>query len=107
MKNTISRMALTITALALTTPAFAIERVDTPQTTCANIQNILNRDGAAILRYPSKRVANYTLYDRYVSGDRFCKRDERAEPALVPSKDRANCHVRLCKTYEPIIDFFD
>jgi hypothetical protein len=108
MKIFSGRAALTfMIAFSVTVPAFAIERINTPQTDCAAIQSIIQRDGAAILRYPSERVANYTLYDRYVTGDRFCRRDERAEPASVPSADRARCRVLLCEPYEPIIELFD
>lgn len=108
MKICSGRTALALMmAFSVTGPAFAIERINTPQTSCAAIQSVIQRDGAAILRYPSERVANYTLYDRYVAGDRFCRRDERAEPASVPSADRASCRVLLCEPYEPIIELFD
>ena len=108
MKICSGRTALALMiALSVTGPAFAIERINTPQTSCAAIQSVIQRDGAAILRYPSERVANYTLYDRYVAGDRFCRRDERAEPASVPSADGASCRVLLCEPYEPIIELFD
>lgn len=103
-KRIVSMAMAPLVSMLVLIPAFAIERVNTPQNSCATIQNIIQRDGAAILRYPSKNIANYTLYDRYVAGNRFCKRDERVKATSVPSRDQVKCRVYLCKPYEPLFE---
>ena len=107
MEKSCARALPAIIALMLAAPAMAIERIETPQTDCATIQAFIARSGEAILRYPSTRVANYTLYDRYVSDDRFCRRDERTDLTSVPSRDNPSCRVYTCEIYEPLIEFLD
>lgn len=88
-----------------TLPANAIERVNTNRTTCAAIQSILVGDGAAVLRYDSKRKPGITLYDRYVGDSRFCASNEIGKWASVPAKDTATCRVIACEKFDPR-DFF-
>jgi len=78
-------------------PAFAISRYDTPSMTCSAVQRTIDQEGAAILRYPSTRVKNMTLYDRYVRNSRQCEFGENAERTTVPTRDRQNCSVYHCE----------
>jgi hypothetical protein len=54
-----------------TAPAQAISRVETTKTDCSAIRATLIREGAAILRYTSKR--GLPIYDRYVSSSLMCE----------------------------------
>jgi hypothetical protein len=86
---------------AFSLPASAIERVNTNKISCAKVQTKLIQNGAAILRYPSKRNPSLTLYDRYVGDSRYCQSNEIGKWASVPAKDTRSCRVIACEKYEP------
>ncbi len=86
---------------ALSLPANAIERVNTSRLSCASVQTKLIQNGAAILRYPSKRNPSLTLYDRYIGDSRYCPSNEIGKWASVPAKDTRSCRVIACERYEP------
>lgn len=89
--------ALSLTAIL---PAHAIKRYTITNMACEKVQSLVRNDGAAILRYPSKKVAGMTLYDRYVRDSNFCAfPHEYAERAWVPAKDDKTCAVRVCKPH--------
>ena len=90
------RMVLAICLLAVSMPAQAINRYDTSGLTCQRIQTILQDEGSAILRYPSPRNSQLTLYDVYVMNPVFCQSGEHARSAFVPSSDNKRCRVRQC-----------
>ena len=84
-------------------PAQAINRYNVNTMQCRDVQTIVQQQGAAILRYPSKRVQGMTLYDRYVANSGWCEPGEWAKPGWVPTADRAKCPVRHCED----IDYWD
>lgn len=88
---------MVVVAAFAASPASAISRYDTPSMTCAAVQESIDREGAAILRYPSTRVNNMTLYDRYVRNSRQCDFGEKAETTTVPTRDQQNCPVYHCE----------
>lgn len=79
-------------------PAFAISRYNSTGMSCAAVQRAIGREGAVILRYPSRNVRGMTLYDRYVIDSSFCDGHEFADRATVPTADTPRCPVRACKT---------
>jgi len=89
-----------LASLLLATEAQAISRHQTERMDCADVRATLQREGAAILRWTSKRTAGLPLYGRYVSDRRFCDGDEYAAPASVPAADTPSCQVRQCKRIE-------
>ncbi|MDF2369493.1 MAG: hypothetical protein P1V21_01745 [Rhizobiaceae bacterium] len=91
------RILLTLCLLVICMPAQAVSRYNAPVLTCQRIQTILNNDGSAILRYPSPRDAQLTLYDLYVKSRAFCQSGEQVISASVPSKDNRRCQVRQCE----------
>ena len=99
LMKTISVAAILFGAFLV--PASAIERVNTNKFSCAMVQTKLIQNGAAILRYPSKRNPSLTLYDRYVGDSRYCPLDEIGKWASVPAKDTRSCRVIACERYEP------
>lgn len=91
------KVLIALMALAAASPALAISRYNTPGMACESIRNALRNEGAAILRYPSSRKPDLTLYDRYVRSSSLCKIDEYADRAYVPSRDDPRCPVLQCK----------
>mgnify|MGYP001826662620 FL=1 len=91
------RLLLSICLVAISMPAHAISRYNTPSLTCDRIQTILRTENAAILRFPSPRIADLTLYDVYVSHERYCDYGEFGKTAYVPAQDTRQCRVTECK----------
>ncbi|MFB9951085.1 hypothetical protein ACFFP0_19740 [Rhizobium puerariae] len=78
-------------------PALAISRYNSTTMSCAAVQRAIGREGAVILRYPSRNVRGMTLYDRYVTDSGFCDAHEFADRVTVPAADTPRCPVRACK----------
>lgn len=74
--------------------AHAISRIETTKTDCSAIRSVLLRDGAAILRYTSKR--GLPLYDRYVASSLMCESPSIGVWARVPAHDTNSCRVIRC-----------
>ena len=90
------RLLLIICLVAVSLPAHAISRYNTPSLTCDRIQTILQTENTAILRFPSPRIADLTLYDVYVSNERYCDYGESGKTAYVPASDTRQCRVMEC-----------
>lgn len=88
--------AIMVTAVSL--PAFAINRYETKSYSCDQIQSIVKREGAAILRYPSPRGTGAVLYDRYVATGLQCEYNKRPVYRTVPTRDNASCAVTSCRS---------
>lgn len=101
MKSLLLALCLSLVAAE----AQAISRYNTTSMSCAQIKSALRNEGAAILRYRSKRNPSLPLYGRYVSDQRFCNFDEFADTAFVPAADTPSCLVRECVQVDPD-DFF-
>ncbi|MDO5898391.1 hypothetical protein [Agrobacterium sp. Azo12] len=86
-----------VLATLAASPASAISRYETPAMNCASVQSAIDREGAVILRYPSTRVRDMTLYDRYVRSARQCEIGEYAARNSVPTRDVENCQVYRCE----------
>jgi hypothetical protein len=99
--------AITLLLLALAVPAHAITRIRADRNTCATLQETLARQGAAVIRWPSARIANYFLYDRYVGRNYLCPFGEVLTPVTVPAADNPRCVVYRCERPEPIFNFQD
>lgn len=97
-------MALCLGIALCSSNALAINRYNVTTLTCDNARQILRDQGAAIFRYPSKKVSGMTLYDRYVRNSQSCDYDEYAERATVPTSDNLKCPVLNC---EPISNLDD
>lgn len=82
--------------LSVAVPAQAVERIRADENTCAKIQETLQSEGALIIQYPSTRVANLLLYDRYVSSCAYCDPGEDVAAATVPASDNPECVVQRC-----------
>ena len=89
-----------LTMVMASSEAYAISRYQSTSMSCGQVRAALQREGAAILRWQSKRVAGLPLYNRYVANSRFCRSDERAVTATVPTRDDDACWVRKCERIE-------
>jgi len=78
-------------------PALAISRYDSLGQSCASVQQIISRERAVLLRYPS-RSGNAVLYDRYVAGDGQCGTGHYAAATSVPTRDNPMCPVYNCRS---------
>jgi hypothetical protein len=98
MKKFLASLAIACTvAVASAEPAFSISRYNSAGMSCAAVQRVIDREGAVILRYPSRNVRGMTLYDRYVADSGFCDGHEFADRVTVPTMDTPRCPVRACK----------
>lgn len=82
--------------------AKAIGRYTIDHMDCGEVQDILDSDGAAILRYHSPR-SGMLLYDRYVANGNWCEHPKVARSSSVPTADTPHCPVLVCK--EPVLKY--
>lgn len=90
-----------LAAVLAASPALAISRYNAQSMTCAAARQAVLGQRAVIFRFPSRRVAGLTLYDRYVRDNRQCDSHEYAARAYIPTRDEARCPVLAC---EPLPD---
>lgn len=93
MKVWVATLCLTLVA----SNALAIQRYTSTGMSCDRVRGIIDRDGAALMRYKSTRVANLQLYGRYVRSGRFCQAGQVAERSYIPTSDTRSCPVLECK----------
>lgn len=82
------------------TEASAISRYNSTSYTCQAVKQLIAREGAIILRYPSRRSQSLTLHDRFVKNASRCQLDEYAARKSVPTADTNSCKLRYCKVKE-------
>ncbi|MCB8822663.1 hypothetical protein [Microvirga rosea] len=93
------RLILVCAAFAIST-AQAQQRPFTPALPCSQAQQIVLRNGAAVLS-----TGTHT-YDRFVRDQSFCEINEYIDPAWVPARDTPQCPVGYrCRSDPP--EFFD
>ena len=85
-----------LAVLMVSGEAWAIARVETLEHSCPEVKEIVRREGAAILRYPSSRNPDLVLYDRYVASRHFCVMGEITQRDWVPTGDGKSCLVLKC-----------
>ena len=91
---------LTACLCLMAAQAHAVSRYDPTRMSCGRVQSTIDRQGAVILRYQSRRTPGLPLYDRYVASGAYCDAGEVRAPAYVPSTDRNSCLVYKCKRVE-------
>jgi len=86
-----------LAAILVLTPveASAIVRYMVQGMTCAEVQDSVSRDGAAIL-YRKAGSNGVPLYDRYVANQSYCQSGEQTISESVPTADTQSCRVRKC-----------
>jgi hypothetical protein len=96
MQPILKSTVLTLALLAAS-QAHAISRYNSESMSCGEAQSRVIEEGAVILRYHSQRNPSLTLYDRYVAHRGFCRMDEYAKAAWVPTADTPSCPVYTCE----------
>ena len=92
------RYLIVMLIVVMTAPgAFALERIYSSSTTCAQIKAILERDGAAIILYPSRSIPGLTLINRFAVTANFCESAKRAQPFAIKTSDNNVCKVPICR----------
>lgn len=85
----------TLLAIAAS-PALAIQRQQTMNKTCSEVQSLVRAQGAVILQYPGTRSSGL-LYDRAVATSEMCFGSGYGERTYVPARDRRDCAVWVCR----------
>ena len=78
----------------------AISRYNASALNCQQVTARISREGAAIVRYRSKRGTGVTLFDRFVKNTRYCQSDEIAKRKSIPVAGGRLCSLKYCKTRE-------
>jgi hypothetical protein len=95
----ISSVAAWIGAVVALIPAEAnaISRYTSTSMTCATVQDVIDREGAVILRYsPRSGASDVALYDRYVRDAAQCSVGTEPRRVSVPTRD-GQCPVLFCR----------
>jgi hypothetical protein len=94
-EEAVMRTVLATLALCLVPgEASAIVRYFVQGMTCSQVQEVLQRDGAAILYSQGSR--GVTLYDRFVGEAAICASGTVAVAERVAVADREDCRVLKC-----------
>lgn len=75
------------TAPVLSGAALAQSRPDTLRMSCGTAAETVRRGGAVIL------ATGPSIYDRYVSSQAYCQRDEEARPHWLATSDSNQCFI--------------
>lgn len=86
--------AAAILAALSAVPVLAQGRPDARTMSCGEVQALLDASGAVVL------TTGQHVYDRYVSGRRFCTHPDMAAPARIATRDVASCPVYRCVPME-------
>lgn len=82
------RAIILLSFVLVSGPALA-QRVSTTALTCSQAQALVVQRGAIVLS------TGPATYERFVADNRFCERDEYAQPETAPTRDAASCVVGL------------
>lgn len=96
MSSLIKRLAVVVPLLMGVGNAFGENRYDIDGMTCEQVQALLQSEGAATLRYQSKRVIGLPVYDRYVRNRQYCDMDQITSRTGIPTADKKYCAVFKC-----------
>ncbi len=90
-------LSIVTLALAITaTSAHAISRHNSQSLSCDTVHEIIDSEGAAIMRYQSRRIPGLPLYDRFVRNGAFCDTEKYPVAATIPAADTDSCVVYRC-----------
>ena len=92
------RIGLLLALALLPSEVLAISRYDSMTMLCEDLRASIRSEGAAIVRYGSKRSQD--LYQRFVRDSRYCEYEERARTIYIPAADTDSCRVFHCVTID-------
>ncbi len=76
-----------LACICVADPAVAQQMTMTTKMSCAAARQIVSTRGAIVLS------TGEATYDRFVSSQQFCQRDEITKPAWVPAADQRQCFI--------------
>ena len=80
-------LMLTSAFCLVASAAFAQDRPLSEGMSCASAKRLVARRGAVVL------YTGRDTYDRYVSNQGYCQREQTVQPARVPTADNPQCFV--------------
>jgi hypothetical protein len=89
------KLGLALAAIA--SPAMAISTQVSTQITCPAIRMLVQREGAVLLRYTSKRPPGLSIYDRVVVDGSKCIGNGTEHRTYFPASDTDSCAVWVCR----------
>ena len=81
----------------IASPALAISTQISTQISCPAIQSLVQRQGAVILRYASRRPPGLSIYDRVVVDGSKCVGNGTQHRTYFPASDTDSCAVWVCR----------
>ncbi len=90
------KLVLAMIATLAVTNASALERIYSADATCSQIKSVLERDGAAIIYYPSRSIPGLNLFNRFAKSANFCD-SGRTQAFAIKTSDSNVCKVRICQ----------
>ena len=89
------RIAAAVVVLLIPIDALAVVRYLVQDMTCAEVQEVIERDGVTIL-YRQATSSGLPIYDRYVKNGDLCDSGQDSSRASVPTADTDRCRVSKC-----------
>ncbi len=90
------RAVAVLAVMLLPFEAHAIVRYLVQDMTCQEVQQAIERDGAAIL-YRKASASGLPLYNRYVRTGDFCEAGQKIARSSVSTADTDKCAVSKCE----------
>ncbi|WP_274627474.1 hypothetical protein [Arvimicrobium flavum] len=84
----------TLVLVVVSSEASAIERYTSTSMTCARLQAVIKRDGAAIVRFTGS--AGVPIYGKAVRNQSYCDLGEAMQSRSIPTSDTRSCRVYRC-----------
>lgn len=88
---------LSLVLAAMAVPAHAVERIYAETVSCEQVQSTLEREGTAIIYYPSRSIPGLNLFDRFALTANQCGSAARIAPFAVKTLDSNACKVSICR----------
>lgn len=100
----LARVLIIVSVSLLAGESLAISRYETANKSCRELRAIVLREGAAILRWRSRRTG-IVLYDRFVRNMDFCPAGQITDGSSVPAAD-GSCWLPKCVEPEDVYPFW-
>jgi hypothetical protein len=89
-------LVLGVVAVSLSAgAAFGFERKVARSITCEDAKEVISRDGAVVLRFPSERIPGLTLYTQFVRSKNICDGNQDVVRQTVILAD-GQCELVRC-----------
>jgi hypothetical protein len=76
--------------------ATPVTRQNSKEMSCGALQGMINQQGKAVLRWPSKNKPDLTMYNMYVADSTHCVGQGVIASTTVSTSDDPKCKVNYC-----------